>query len=58
MLQTVAFPSNLVAVGRKLDRIDNYVADLLLEEDNRAIAVARIGGAVPARCELPLRRAL
>jgi hypothetical protein len=28
------FPSNLVAVGRKLDRIHNYEADLL-EEDNR-----------------------
>jgi hypothetical protein len=36
---TVASPSNLVAVGRKLDRIHNYEAKFL-EEDNQAIAVA------------------
>jgi hypothetical protein len=40
---TIASPSNLVAVGRKLDRIHNYEANLL-EEDNQAIAVAPIGG--------------
>jgi hypothetical protein len=44
VLPTVASPSNLVAVGRKLDRIHNYEANLPLEEDNRAIAVAPIGG--------------
>jgi hypothetical protein len=42
-LPTAASPSNLVAVGRKLDRIHNYEANLL-EEDNQAIAVAPIGG--------------
>jgi hypothetical protein len=41
-LPTTASPSNLVAVGRKLDRIHNYEANLL-EEDNQAIAVAPIG---------------
>jgi len=40
---TVASPLNLVAVGRKLDRIHNYEANFL-EEDNQAIAVAPIGG--------------
>jgi len=40
---TVASPSNLVAVGRKLDRIHNYEANFL-EEDHQAIAVAPIGG--------------
>jgi hypothetical protein len=56
-LPTVASPSNLAAVGRKLDRIHNYEANLL-EEDNQEIAVAPIGGAINVRCELPLRRAL
>ena len=42
-LPTVGSPSNLVAVGRKLDHIHHYEADLL-EEDDRAIAVAPIGG--------------
>jgi hypothetical protein len=42
-LPAVASPSNLVEVGRKLDRIHNYEANLL-EEENQAIAVARIGG--------------
>jgi hypothetical protein len=56
-LPTVASPSNLVAVSRKLDRIHNCEANLL-EEDNQAIAVVRIGGAINVRCELPLRRAL
>jgi len=54
---TVASPSNLVAVGRKLDRIHNYEAKFL-EEDNQAIAVAPIAGPINVRCELPLRRAL
>jgi hypothetical protein len=31
---TIASPSNLVAVGRKFDRIHDYEANLL-EEDNR-----------------------
>jgi hypothetical protein len=56
-LRSVASPANLVAVGRKLDRIHNYEANLL-QEDNQAIAVAPIGGAINGRCELPLRRAL
>jgi len=34
---TVASPLNLVAVGRKLDRIHNYEANFL-EEDNQAIS--------------------
>ena len=38
-LRTAASPLNLVAVGRKLDRIHNYEANFL-EEDNQAIAVA------------------
>jgi hypothetical protein len=42
-LPTEASPSNLVAVGRKLDRIHNYEANLL-EEDNQAVAAAPIGG--------------
>jgi hypothetical protein len=54
---TVVSPSNLVAVGRKLDRIHNYEANFP-EEDSQAIAVAPIGGAINVRCELPLRRAL
>jgi len=56
-LPTVASPSNLVAVGRKLDRIHNCEANLL-EEDNQAIAVAPIGRAINVRCELPLGWAL
>ena len=44
---TVASPSNLVVVGRKLGRIRNWAnlpeADLL-EEDDQATAVASIGG--------------
>ena len=57
-LPSLVSPSNLVAVGRKLDRIHNYEANLL-EEDNQAIAVAPIGGAICSagryvRCELPL----
>jgi hypothetical protein len=42
-LLTVACPSNLVAVSRKLDRIHNCDAKLP-EEDNQSIAVARIAG--------------
>ena len=38
-LPTLASPSNLVAVGRKLDRIHNYQANLP-EEDNRQDAAA------------------
>ena len=44
-LKTLASPSNLAVVGRKLDRIHNYEANLL-EEDNQAIAVAPIGAAM------------
>jgi hypothetical protein len=47
---------NLVAVGRKLDRIHHCEANFL-EEDNQAIAVAPIGGAVNVRFKLPLQRA-
>jgi hypothetical protein len=56
-LPTAASPSNLVAVGRKLDDIHNCEANLL-EDGNQAMAVAPIGGAINARCELLLRRVL
>ena len=56
-LPTVASPSNLVAVGRKLDRIHNYEANLL-EEDNRQWPSRRSPGrsmyGVSCRCDGPL----
>jgi hypothetical protein len=43
--KAVTSPSNLAAVGRKLDRIHNCEADLL-EQDNQAMAIA-VGLAAP-----------